>query len=222
MNFASLNNLDFILIILLFVGVMVGFTRGAVSQLISLISIWLGLVATLWLYKPLSNYILQDVFVDFGIGETGSDTAAFLLFLFVFFGAFRILLKYLAVPPEERTRRRRRRDTEDPLAEAAKTTSQRAAGCFNAIGGMVMGFILTTLWLALLLGVLQFIFQPTSTDVPYSGFFNGLVINLRGSVLVHSLFNPVLWLLARSLSLFIPKNADIFESVLSRLAGTAG
>ena len=76
--------------------------------------------------------------------------------------------------------------------------------------------------MTLLLGVLQFIFQPTSTDVPYSGFFNGLVINLRGSVLVHSLFNPVLWLLARSLSLFIPKNADIFESVLSRLAGTAG
>lgn len=222
MNIAGLNTLDLILIVLLFIGVLMGFIRGGVSQIISMVSIWLGLVATLWLYKPLSNYIFQDVLIDFGIGETGSDTVAFLLLLFVFFGAFRILIKYVAVPPEERRKKRKRKDTEDPLAEAAKTTSQRVAGCFNAIGGMAMGFLLTSLWLALLLGVLQFIFQPTGTNVPYTGFFNGLVSNLRSSVLVHSWFNPMLLLLYRSLSLFIPSGANIFETVLSKLVGTAG
>ena len=86
---------------------------------------------------------------------------------------------------------------------------------------MVLGFVLTTLWLALLLGVLQFIFQPTVTDVPYSGFSRGLVTNLRTSFLIHW-FNQVLWLLSQSVDLFIPKNADIFRTVLRTIIDTAG
>jgi uncharacterized membrane protein required for colicin V production len=220
MTIAGLNSLDLILVLMLFVGVMIGFVRGAVSQIISLVSIWLGLVATLWLYKLLSDYIFQDVLIDFDIGETGSDVLAFILLLAVFFVGFRLLVKYLAVPPEER-KKKRKQDVHDPLAEAARTTSQRVAGCFNAIGGMGMGFILTILWLTLLLGVLQFIFQPTETAVPYVGFAGGLVSNMRTSSLM-PWFNYVLLGLFQSLRLFIPQNADIFEVVLSKLVGTAG
>ncbi len=217
MTLVGLNNLDLLLIVFLFLGVMVGFVRGTLPQLISIASIWLGLVATLWLYKPFSERILRDAL---GLGETGGDTLAFLVLLVIFFNAFRLIVRALSTPPEER-RKTRRKDPDDPLAEAAKTFSQRMAGFINALGGMVLGFVLTMLWLALLLGVLQFIFQPTGTDVPYSGFSKGLVTNLRTSFLIHW-FNSVLWLLSQSVDLFIPKNADIFRTVLRTIIDTAG
>ena len=217
MVIAGLNTLDLLLIVILFVGVLIGFIRGAVSQLISAVSIWLGLVVTLWLYKPFSERIIQD---SLGIGKVGGDTLAFLILLLVFFNAFRLLVKALSTPPEER-KKKKKKDSEDPLAEAAKTTTERITGCFNSLGGMAMGFILTTLWIALILGVIQFIFQPTGTDVPYSGFSRGLVANLRTSTL-RPMFNSVLWALSQSVDLFVPKNADIFKVVLRTIIGTTG
>jgi len=208
MSLLGLNNLDLLLLVFLFIGVMIGFMRGIVPQLISIASIWLGLVATLWLYKPFSQRIIQDAL---GLGKTGGDTLSFLILLLVFFNAFRLIVRALSTPPEER--RKRRKDADDPLAEAAKSFSERMAGFVNAIGGMFFGFILTALWLALLLGVLQFIFQPTAADVPYTGFTRGLVTNLRTSAL-RPWFNSILWLLSQSLDLFIPKDADIFRTVL--------
>ena len=214
----GLNNLDLLLIVILFVGVMVGFVRGVLSQVISIASIWLGLVTTLWLYKIFSQRIIQDAL---GIGETGGDTLAFIILLMVFFNAFRLLVRYMSQPPEER-RKKRKKDPDDPLAEAAITFSERMAGFFKAVGGMILGFVLTTLWIALVLGILQFIFQPTGTDIPYSGFTRGLVSNLRTSMLRPLLFNRVLWGLSQSVDLFIPKNADIFRTVLQTIINTTG
>ena len=77
------------------------------------------------------------------------------------------------------------------------------------------------LWLALLVGVLQFIFQDTGTQVPYTGFSRGLVTGMRTSLLL-PWFSSVLWGLAASLRFFIPKNADIFEVVLQQILGTTG
>ncbi len=213
----SLNSLDLLLVLILFVGVLVGMIRGTLTQIISMVSIWLGVVATLWLYKPFSNYIIQD---GLSIGAAGGDTLAFMTLIIVFFNGFRLLVKYLATPPEER-KRGGKRDADDPLALAAKSTAERMAGFINAFGGMVMGFLLTTLWLALLLGVLQFILQPTVADIPYTGFLKGLVINLRTSTL-RPWFNQVLWGLSQSVTLFIPKDATIFKVVLQTLLSSPG
>jgi uncharacterized membrane protein required for colicin V production len=212
----GLNTLDLLLLLILFIGVMIGFVRGVLPQVISAVSIWLGLVATLWLYKPFSNRIIQDAL---NIGGTGGDTLAFLILLLVFFNLIRFFVRKLSTPPEER--KKRRKDPDDPLAVAAKSAAERIAGVFNALGGMVMGFVLTTLWLALLLGVLQFIFQPTDVSVEYTGYARGLVRNLRGSSLL-PLFNSVLWALSQSVGFFIPKNADILRDVIQRFTGTAG
>jgi len=76
---------------------------------------------------------------------------------------------------------------------------------------------LNTLWIALILGVLQFIFQPTGTDVPYSGFSKGLVNNLRSSALL-PVFNMVLNVIVQSVDLFVPRNADILKSFLKFIA----
>ena len=215
MNFGGLNSLDMMLLLALLVGMLIGLVRGTVSQIISAVSIWLGLVATLWLYKLFSDYIIQD---SLGIGKTGGDTLAFVTLLILFFNGFRLVVRALTVPPEDR-RKKRRKDRDDPLAVAAKTASERAVGCVNAVGGMAMGLALTVLWLALFLGVVQFILQPSG--VPLGGFSRSLVENLGNSFL-RPYFDNVLWGLSASLDLFIPKNADIFRVVLRTILETSG
>ena len=218
MQVLGLNTLDLLLLVLILVGVLAGFVRGAVSQIVSVVSIWLGLVATLWLYKPLSVQILQPETSDFGIAKTPADVMAFLVLLLVFFNGFRLLVKYLAVPPEERKKKKRKAGKVGPLEEVKPSATQRfITGPLNALGGLAMGLILTTLWLALILGVLQFIFQPTRTDIPYAGFTNGLVTNLRTSTTL-PYFNQVLGAVVQSVDLFVPRNADILRGVLEVIA----
>jgi uncharacterized membrane protein required for colicin V production len=214
MEVLGLNTLDLLLLVILFIGILAGFVRGAVPQIVSVVSIWLALVATLWLYKPLSEQIFQPETSGLGMAKLPSDVLAFLVLLFVFFNAFRLLVKYLAVPPEEKKKKRKRKGVVGVPEEVAPSAVQRfIIGPLNALGGIVMGFILTTLWLALILGVIQFIFQPTRTDIPYSGFTNGLVTNLRESTLL-PYFNQVLGAVVRSVSLFVPNDADILRGVL--------
>lgn len=218
MQVVGLNTLDLLLIVILIVGILAGFVRGALSQLISVISIWLGLVTTLWLYKGLSERILQPDTSGFGMAKTPADVLAFLILLIVFFNAFRLLVRYLAVPPEEKKRKPRKRGKVGPVEEVKPSGTQRfVTGPINAIGGLAMGFILTTLWLALILGIFQFIFQPTGTDVPYSGFTRGFVTNLRQSSLL-PFFNGVLAAVVQSVDLFVPKNADILKAFLKFIA----
>ena len=218
MQVLGLNTLDLLLMVLIFVGILAGFVRGAISQIVSVVSIWLGLVATLWLYKPLSEQIFQPETSGFGMAKTPADVLAFLVLLLVFFNAFRLLVKYLAVPPEERKKKTQRRGKVGPPEEVKPSATKRfVVGPLNALGGLAMGFILTTLWLALVLGVLQFIFQPTGTDVPYAGFSRGLVSNLRSSALL-PFFNLALNILVQSVDLFVPRNADILKAFLKFIA----
>jgi hypothetical protein len=218
MQVLGLNTLDLLLLVILFIGILAGFVRGAIPQIVSVVSIWLGLVATLWLYKPLSEEILQPEVSGLGIAKTPSDVLAFLVLLLVFFNAFRLLVKYLAVPPEEKKKKRKRRGVVGVPEEVAPSATQRfIIGPLNALGGIAMGFILTTLWLALILGVIQFIFQPTRTDIPYAGFTNGLVTNLRTSTTL-PYFNQVLGAVVQSVDLFVPRNADILKGVLEVIA----
>ena len=207
MQIVGLNTLDLLLIVILFVGVLVGIIRGALAQIFSIVSIWFGLLVTLWFYKPFSIHILQGL----GMPETGSDTMAFLILLVVFFNGIRFFVKKMSAPPEEK--KRKKKSKEDPLAEAAKSVTQRfVIGPLNMLGGSVTGFILTALWITLILAVIQFIFQPTDIGGQYSGP-KGIVTNLKTSSLV-PIFNRMLFLLSQSVSLFIPKNADILKRVI--------
>jgi uncharacterized membrane protein required for colicin V production len=209
MNIAGFNALDLLIMVLLFIGALAGLIRGIAPQLFSLVSIWLGLVVTLWLYKPFSFYILQGM----NIPKTGSDTMAFLILFIVFFNAIRLTVKHFSTPPEER--KMKKKSKEDPLAEAAKSASQRfVIGPLNMVGGSILGIILTVLWLAILLGVLQFIFQPTEVEV--KGFAARMTSNLKSSALLPYL-NRVLSMLVTSVSFFVPKNADILKRVLGFL-----
>lgn len=205
MNVVGLNTLDLLIIVILLIGTLIGLTRGAISQIASAISIWLGLVAALWLYRPFSINIFQGL----GLGSTASDTLAFVSLMIVFFNAFRLIVRYLTKPPEEQ--KRKRMSKHDPLAEAARSASERVAGMFQLLGGMIMGFILTTFWLTIYLAVIQFSLQTVTSG--------GLVSNLRTSTLV-PIFNKLLWALVLSVDLFVPRNANILKAVLLRIVET--
>jgi hypothetical protein len=210
MDIAGLNTLDLLLLVILFLGALVGAARGMSPQMFSLASIWLGLVVTLWAYKPFSIYILQGL----GIPPTGSDTLSFLLLFIVFFNAIRLIIKLLGTPPEER--KRKKISKEDPLAEAAKSATQRfIVGPFTLLGGAVLGVILVALWTAIILGVMQFLFQPA--NIPTGGGFSAAMSsNMRNSALL-PFFNQILGWLVWSVNFFVPKNADILKRVLGLL-----
>lgn len=208
MNILWFNTLDLLLLVFLFIGVLIGLVRGTIPQIISLVSIWLGLVVTLWLYKIFSFRILQGL----GMAKTGADTLAFIIVLIVCFQAIRLIIKMLATPPEDK--RKRKKSEVDPLAEAAKTATERfIVGPLNMLGGMVMGFILMALWLTLILGITQFLLQPSEVTAEVGSFADRMAGHLSGSSLV-PIFNSILWLIVRSVEFFVPANADIFRKVV--------
>lgn len=216
MSIAGLNLLDYLLIFILFLGAVVGFLRGAVPQIISLASIWLGLLGSLWLYRPLSDNILQGL--DFP--KTGSDTMAFLILLVIFFHAIRLIVKSLTVPPEEKKKKPRRRGKVGVEEEQfVKTATQRyITGPLQAFGGIFMGIVLTALWTALILGVFQFLLQVNVSEATEGGAASagsGLSAMLRTSGLLFY-FNQILRLVVRSVSLFvIDSGPNILEVVIN-------
>jgi uncharacterized membrane protein required for colicin V production len=208
MNILWFNTLDLLLLVLLFIGMLIGLVRGTIPQVISLVSIWLGLVVTLWLYKIFSFRILQGL----GMAKTGADTLAFIIMLIICFQAIRLIVKMLATPPEDK--RKRQKSEEDPLAEAAKTATERfIIGPLNMLGGMVMGFILMGLWLTLILGIAQFLFQTSDAPAEVGSFTSRMNGHLTGSSLV-PIFNSMLWVIVRSVEFFGPADADIFRKVV--------
>jgi len=205
----GLNTLDLLLLVILFIGLLIGLFRGTLPQVISIVSIWLGLVASLWLYKIFSFRILQGL----DMGATISDTMAFIILLIIFFHAIRLVVRYVTVPPEEKKRKRKSQD--DPLADAAKTATERfIIGPLNMLGGMIMGLVLTILWLTLILGVVQFFIQPTELSPTVTGLSGRLAGQINGSSLV-PMFNSMLSLIVFSVDFFVPADADIFRKVVS-------
>ena len=218
----GLNLLDYLLIFILFLGAVVGFLRGVLPQIISVASIWFGLLGSLWLYRPLSNNILQGL----GFPKIGSDTMAFLILLIVFFHAIRLIVKAVTVPPEEKKKKPRRKGRVGPPEEdlVVKTATQKyISGPFQAFGGIFLGVLLTALWTALILGVLQFTFQVNvgeAAEGAATGTISagrGIAAQLHGSGLL-GYFNQILRLVVRSLSLFeFNSTPNILEVVINRL-----
>lgn len=219
MSIAGLNTLDYLLLFILFLGAVVGFLRGAVPQIISMASIWFGLLGSLWLYRPLSRNILSAY-----LPQNGSDTMAFLILLIVFFHSIRLIVKTLTVPPEEKKKKRRPKGKvgvdEEQIVKTA--TQKYISGPFHAFGGIFMGIVLTALWTALILGVLQFIFRVNTAEAANGASdtvvqTRGIAAQLQGSGLL-GYFNQILRWLVRSVSLFEFNNTpNILEVVINRI-----
>jgi len=214
MQIYGLNVLDFLLIFILFLGFLVGMLRGIGPQLMSAASVWLGLLASLWTYRILSVniFIESDMF-----GKTSADAISFGIMFIVFFHAIRLVIKYLTQPPEEKKKKPRKKGKVGPEEKPkAKPIQRYVYGPLGLLGGGVLGIILTGLWTAILLGVLQFFFQVDVTNVPGGEAVpgQGLINQMRTSSLV-PMFNQILFFLVRSLDLFVlDDSADILKQVV--------
>ena len=215
----TLNTLDYLLLFILFLGAVVGLLRGVLPQVISIASIWLGLLTSLWLYRLLSKNILQGL----GMSKTAGDTLAFLILLIIAFNAIRLVVKVLTVPPEEKKKKPKKKGLVGPPPEVGRSATQKyIIGPLGSLGGVIFGLILVSIWTALILGVFQFTFQVnvsqvagdvTGVAVPGKGIVN----QLQTSTLIHY-FNRVLFLVVRSVSVFVfIPGPNILETVINQV-----
>lgn len=213
MQIAGLNFLDMFLLFILFLGGLVGMLRGISTQLASAASIWLALLGSLWTYRLLSvNIFLESEM----FGKTSADTLAFLVMFIVFFHGIRLVIRYLTKPPEEKKKKTKRKGAVGPVEDKpkARPIQRYVLGPLGLLGGAILGVILTALWSAIILGVMQFFFQVDVTSVPGGGAGLGLANQMTSSLLV-PYFNRILLFLVKSLELFVlDDSADILNKVV--------
>jgi hypothetical protein len=155
-------------------------------------------------------FIESDLF-----SRTSGDALAFAIMFIVLFNGIRLIIRYLTKPPEEKKRKPKKRGQVGPVDEKSLTTPMKryVFGPLLLFSGAVLGVILTTVWTAIILGVLQFFFQVDVTQVTGSTG-QGLVAQMTSSSLL-PFFNNVLFFLVRSLDLFIlDDSADILKRVV--------
>ncbi len=207
----GLNELDMLLIMFLLIGALLGLVRGAVPQIISVISIWLSLVISLWLYLPLSRNIIRGVFQD--MQSNTSDMLAFLVLFAVFVNAIGFTIQWVTLgsadEKEKKGGKKGKKQGFEDLDDYETPTMERYFwGPLNVIVGLIMGTVLTTLWMAIVLGMLQFVLQDSifkAVDLP--GFVGSFALRLKTSSMV-VVFNQVLYWVFVSISLFVPKGGD--------------
>ena len=204
MNFVAL---DFLLIFFIILGTVWGLLRGATRLLISLFSLYVGLILSLWLYQPLANY-LRSLLV--GMSVSGSEALAFVFLLLILVNGFAFFTEYFSTPPEERKRKKR-----GAVQEAVAQTGRRfLTGFLSQIGGLVVGFVVTVVWISLLLAILQFIVQfqwPVADGMRFA--FQG---ELATSALKPT-FNQILTIIYRSVKIWVPGEVpSIFAGLLSQ------
>ena len=204
MNFVAL---DFLLIFFLILGTVWGLLRGATRLLIGLFSLYVGLILSLWLYRPLANY-LRSLLT--GMSISGSEALAFVFLLLVLVNGFSFFTEYFSTPPEERKRKKR-----GEVQEAVAQTGRRfLTGFLSQIGGLVVGFVVTVVWISLLLAILQFVVQ---SEWPVA---NGARFAFQGELATSALkptFNQVLTIIYRSVKIWVPGEVpSIFSGLLAQ------
>jgi hypothetical protein len=212
MEIYGFNTLDLLLMFILFLGTIIGMLRGPATQLVSAASIWLALLISLWTYRLLSVYIFIESEL---FSRTSGDALAFAIMFIVLFNGIRLIIRYLTKPPEEKKRKPKKRGQVGPVDDKPLVTPMKryVFGPLLLLSGAVLGLILTTVWTAIILGVLQFFFQVDVTQVT-GGTGRGLVAQLTSSSLV-PYFNNVLFFLVRSLDMFVlDDSADILKRVV--------
>jgi uncharacterized membrane protein required for colicin V production len=201
------NALDFLLIFFLVVGALWGLLRGAGKLLIGLFSLYVGLVVTLWLYRPLADFF-RDLLP--GMSVRGSQVLAFVILLFVLVNGIGFFTRFFATPPEERKRKQR-----GDLEEAVSKGGQRfITGPLNQLVGLVLGIVVAIIWISLILAVLQFILRSGFVTGSGAGAFQR---QINTSVLI-PWFAYTLTLIYSAISFWIPGDApNILSGLMEQL-----
>jgi len=191
-----------LLLFLIVIGTMLwGMFRGVVRQLISLLGLYVALVASLWLYPGLA--ILVGRLMP-NVSQSGRETTAFLfLFILVSNIVSAILRSVLVTSPEER-KRKKPREQEGIVDAVAKTSERFIFAPLNLLGGMVFAFISVCVWISLVMALLRY--GLTVPWLAYDGIrafvFQGLLESR-----LSGLFDQVLYIAYTSVSPWVPRTA---------------
>jgi len=146
-----MNYVDLLLMFILVMGAGYGATRGVTRQLTGLISIWLGLIISLWLYKPFSVKILGGVFTS--ASPLILDSFSFIMLLILFTVIVQGLFIFTTKSPEEK-RKKGAKDLNEMLDKVDRGPS---FGIINALGGLVVGAAVTAVWISIFLAITQYL-----------------------------------------------------------------
>jgi uncharacterized membrane protein required for colicin V production len=172
---AWLNPIDIIIVFALLGGVALGFIRGLIRMALNLLVLYAATVLAMALYIPFGRFIGTI----FGLPEAVNEAIAFLLILLATTIAINFVLH------------RTYKDTELPGIRQ-----------IDQLGGMVIGFFLTCIWIGLGIAVLSFLLD--SLDTGTSVLRTNLIYFLRTSVLM-PIFNAFLPIAFATLKPWMPK-----------------
>ncbi|UCC87354.1 MAG: CvpA family protein [Anaerolineales bacterium] len=188
------NALDFLLIFFLVIGMLWGLLRGAGRLVIGLFSLYVGLVISLVLHRPLARFF-RNLLAAMSV--QGSQSLAFVFLLLVSVNGLSFLTRYLSTPPEERKRTRK-----GELQEAMAKSSRRfLTGPLNQLFGLLVGLLVTIVWISLILAVFQF---AVGSGWPAA---NSTRVAIQGQIGTSTLvprFNDVLRYIYWSVRIWVP------------------
>jgi hypothetical protein len=204
----ALNMLDFLLLFILLIGSIWGLLRGPGKLLIGLFSLYVGLVISILLYRPLAGFF-RDLLP--GMSIRGSEALAFVFLLIVLVNGFSFFTRYFGTPPEERRRKKR-----GEVEEAVRKGGVRfLIGPLSYLAGLVIGFVVTVVWVSLILAIFQFGLRISGDAAGGTG--TGLRYQIYTSALVPT-FNYILFLIYKSVSWMPGGVPSIFAGLLGQFS----
>jgi uncharacterized membrane protein required for colicin V production len=151
----SINPFDVIIIVVLLGGVFLGMLRGLVRMVLNLIVLYVGAVLAVTFHMPVANYI----YTIFAFPRRVCISLAFVLILLITYALLTFVI------------RRTYRDTELPGIRQ-----------LDQLGGLIVGFLVTALWIGLGILVISFFLSaaPSGTE----GIQKNMITFFRRSAMV--------------------------------------
>ena len=172
---AWLNPFDVLIALALLAGVALGFVRGLVRMALSLLVLYVAAVLALTLHRPAGNWIIYL----FGLPRNVSQGMAFILILIL----TSVIINFVL--------RRTYKDTELPGIRQ-----------IDQLGGLVIGFLVTCIWIGLVILVVAFLLRTPVSDE--ATFQMNLTAYFRSSALI-PIFYRILPIAVATLRPWLPK-----------------
>jgi uncharacterized membrane protein required for colicin V production len=137
---AWLNPLDIIIIFALLGGVALGFVRGLIRMALNLLVLYVATVLAMAFYVPFGEFLWNI----FGLPQAANEAIGFLLILL----ATTIAINFI-------------------LHRTYKETELPGVRQIDQLGGMVIGFFLTCIWIGLSITVLSFLLSSLDTGTSF-------------------------------------------------------
>jgi Colicin V production protein len=205
----AFNMFDFLLVLVLLLGIAWGMIQGIGRLLIGTLSLYVGLVAALLLYLPLAKF-LRDLVPAMSL--VGSQALAFVILLFLIVNGLS-LITFAISSPEGEWKRKQKAAALDANEGVPQTLARRfVLGPLTYLVKLVVGSAVAVAWISLVLAVLQFAIEsgvsvgPTGTYLRYEVMTSALVPT----------FNKVLDVVYQSVSIWLPGDSIpvIFGKIL--------